>query len=369
MDREAAPGAIGLPRRLYRPTGYGLRVLAAWEARRARWRVRQSYGTPDDPRVRAPSRCRSHLQPKTLERVVEPAIADLQREYAGCNRARRFRRVPILAAGYLAILEVMLMCALETTPATDNERKLLARTLAWSCLMVVCASALLIVPPFLGFSPAFRKWYAVLTVAPQAVPLAIPIGLAFGVAFGLSSRLTRSAAKMVLLGALSASLLSFVILAWAMPAGNRAFNEFSLRELKFLGFEGQTDKRLRGDSEMTLPELRAESVRWSAQGEPNLARQFAFRFHFRFALAVAALALVSVVLASPIDHRAARGVFAFAACLAYWALMYMGELAYRKGYAAPPLAAWLPNLAFIAVAVVFASSRASRLRGSWNTAT
>jgi DNA-binding PadR family transcriptional regulator len=25
-----APGAIGLPRRLYRPTGYALRVLAAW---------------------------------------------------------------------------------------------------------------------------------------------------------------------------------------------------------------------------------------------------------------------------------------------------------------------------------------------------
>jgi PadR family transcriptional regulator PadR len=26
------PGAIGLPRRLYRPTPYGLRVLEAWEA-------------------------------------------------------------------------------------------------------------------------------------------------------------------------------------------------------------------------------------------------------------------------------------------------------------------------------------------------
>lgn len=25
------PGAIGLPRRLYRPTAYGLRVLKAWE--------------------------------------------------------------------------------------------------------------------------------------------------------------------------------------------------------------------------------------------------------------------------------------------------------------------------------------------------
>ena len=27
-----SPGAIGLPRRLYRPTGYGLRVLQAWAA-------------------------------------------------------------------------------------------------------------------------------------------------------------------------------------------------------------------------------------------------------------------------------------------------------------------------------------------------
>jgi DNA-binding PadR family transcriptional regulator len=26
------PGAIGLPRRLYRPTAYGARVLAAWES-------------------------------------------------------------------------------------------------------------------------------------------------------------------------------------------------------------------------------------------------------------------------------------------------------------------------------------------------
>lgn len=30
-EQEAAvPGAIGLPRRLYRPTGFGQRVLAAW---------------------------------------------------------------------------------------------------------------------------------------------------------------------------------------------------------------------------------------------------------------------------------------------------------------------------------------------------
>lgn len=29
---KQAPGAIGLPRRLYRPTAYGLRVVEAWAA-------------------------------------------------------------------------------------------------------------------------------------------------------------------------------------------------------------------------------------------------------------------------------------------------------------------------------------------------
>ena len=37
---KQAPGAIGLPRRLYKPTVYGLRVLAAWEAAARAMRAR-----------------------------------------------------------------------------------------------------------------------------------------------------------------------------------------------------------------------------------------------------------------------------------------------------------------------------------------
>ena len=37
---KQAPGAIGLPRRLYKPTAYGLRVLAAWEAAARAMRAR-----------------------------------------------------------------------------------------------------------------------------------------------------------------------------------------------------------------------------------------------------------------------------------------------------------------------------------------
>jgi DNA-binding PadR family transcriptional regulator len=34
-QEEMPPGAIGLPRRLYRPTGYALRLLTAWRAAEA----------------------------------------------------------------------------------------------------------------------------------------------------------------------------------------------------------------------------------------------------------------------------------------------------------------------------------------------
>ncbi len=36
-QEERAPGAIGLPRRLYRPTALGLRVCEAWELARRRF--------------------------------------------------------------------------------------------------------------------------------------------------------------------------------------------------------------------------------------------------------------------------------------------------------------------------------------------
>ena len=93
---------------------------------RARWRVHRNCGTPDDARPHAPSPGRSHLQRETLERVVEPAIADLQKEYAQprTSTAVTFSRT---GSGYVAILKVIAMCALNvslprtTTGARSSE--------------------------------------------------------------------------------------------------------------------------------------------------------------------------------------------------------------------------------------------------------
>jgi lipopolysaccharide export system permease LptF/LptG-like protein len=298
----------------------------------------------------------------TVERVVEPAIADLQKEYAGADRASS--RVRALLTGYIAILKVMAICA-ASVPSIQDERCALWRTLAWSVGWIVAISALLTLPPLVTHS--MQRWDAAMAVVPQALPLAIPMGIAFGIAFGLSARPATNITRLTLLGGVAASALSFVVLAWAMPAANQAFREITFRELTAKGYQDDSGLQ-KGHNEMTLSELRREEASFAADGEPRQARQFAFAFHLRFALAVGTLALASLLLATPFNHRGLRGLIAFAACFLYLLLLYTGEALAVSGKALPPVAAaWLPNLALVASAIVIASSRSSRLRGSFTS--
>ena len=68
---------------------------------------------------------------KMLEHVVEPAIADLQKEYRSGSARHSFRRAWILLAGYCAILKVIAICGLSVSIETDEERRTLESTLVW----------------------------------------------------------------------------------------------------------------------------------------------------------------------------------------------------------------------------------------------
>jgi hypothetical protein len=299
----------------------------------------------------------------TLERVVEPAIADLQKEYASADRASR--RAWVLVAGYFAVLKVIGVCALSVSGTTHDERRALSRTLAWSVGWISGVCALLMLPPLLNFDLTPYDWYAALTLVPQAVPLAIPIGIAFGMACGLSARPTMNLAKAMVIGAVAASALSFGVLAFALPAANQAFREITIRELSAQGYDLASSGLEKGPNEMTLTELRREEASFVAAGQTRLPRKYGFAFHLRFALAAATLALVSILLAAPITHRGVRLLIAFGACFGYWALLHAGEaLAVPRTALPPAAAAWMPNVVFIAFALVVASSRSSRLRGS-----
>ena len=295
---------------------------------------------------------------KTLERSVEPAIADLQQEYAGAGGVAG--RVWILLTGYFAILKVIAICVGSVSVETDEERRTLVRTLESCAVMVALILVMLMVPPLIQYSS--MGWRVATTLVPQAMALAVPIGIAFGLAFGLSPRPTMNLAKATLGGALVASAFSFVILAWGVPAAGDAFREITFRELRASGYQSPVTLQ-KGYNEMTLSELRSQAAHSAADGEPRRARQIVSSFHFRFSFAAATLALVSVLLAAPLNHRGLRGLLAFAACFVYWVLMFVGELGNRAGYLTPPLGAWLPNLVLLLSAIVIACSRRSRLRG------
>ena len=83
-------GAIGLPRRLYRPTGLAMRVLAAWKAAEADLRQRrESAGGVMALTTRALAFVSRWFDEATVRRTFEPLIADWQREWQDAPPARR----------------------------------------------------------------------------------------------------------------------------------------------------------------------------------------------------------------------------------------------------------------------------------------
>ena len=296
---------------------------------------------------------------RSLERIVEPAIADLQKEYAN---AAANRAAWVLLRGYVAVFRVVAICALDVSDTSNDDRHAVIRTLGWALSFTIVIAILLIIPPLLDHPGAMKGWYAAMTVVPQALPLAIPIGLAFAIAFGLSARVTMSSAKVMLLAAFAASLLSFATLAWALPAGNQAWQEMTFKALRARGYDGPVSLQ-KGLSEMTFAELRRDTEDAVSLGDSRRARRLAWAFHLRFAIAASTLALAGFLLAAPIDRHLFRVLLAFSVCVSYWVLMFTGELALRRHYLPPMAGAWLPNIVFASLALLAASSRAGSSRG------
>jgi lipopolysaccharide export LptBFGC system permease protein LptF len=296
---------------------------------------------------------------KTLERVVEPAIADLQREYAdGTGDRSALARLWALRGGYIAVLEVIFMCAVDLLPVTREDRKALIRTVSWAAGGVVSALAGLIV---LGLAQIAYVGLSFLThvgyVIPQALPLALPIGLTFGIAFGLNgvvvSHRTR---KVVLLAALVASAAAFGTIGWVMPQANESYRQ-ALDHAR-----SGRDVWAKGPDEMTFGELRQLSSHARDSGHLEMARSVDWHYHVRPALSLASVVLALFALVLSAWHAGALRAVAMAACAMYFLLLFVGHMLTFDGL--PPIAgAWLPNVLF-AVATYFMWSRPSSVQSS-----
>jgi hypothetical protein len=288
---------------------------------------------------------------ETLERVIEPAIADLQKEHRDAALEPRLRRARVLAAGYVAIWKVLAISGCQTFGVCPAERQQLRRTFAISAGAVVATTPLVLIPPLVGVWQLIELEDLMLLV-PQAVPLAVPIGAAVGLAFGMPGPLRRAACLRLVLAAVVCSAAMLAMMNWVMPMTNQSFRQ---NVFTAMGNEGLV---MRGFNEMTLRELARES-RAAGLQNANRAREAGWYHHTRWSLSLATLAIAALTLsARRRAGSAAKTLFALTPFV-YGLVMFAGERLVMGGIAPPYIGAWLPTVVFGAATVIVLLRRRS----------
>ena len=153
-------------------------------------------------------------------------------------------------------------------------------------------------------------------------------------------------------------MVSFGTISWIMPAADQAFVK---------KWRGRPSDRSRAEGyRRTDPlELHREMRVAAAQGAHEHRAAFRVDLSRTFGIVLCEPCARCSFLVTFSNGSILRGVFAFLVCLRYRALLYTGEFLGMHERAIPAfVAAWLPNIVFVSAAVLIASSRRSRLRGS-----
>jgi hypothetical protein len=307
---------------------------------------------------------------QTMERLVDPTLADLQAEYEDAvSGNRRWESRWVLVLGHLAVIQVLAvhggMRAMGILlHSTSEDRRTLIRTLGASAVIMIVGTLVLVIP-FLTFVSRSRPDSAefALYLIPQALPLSIPVGLTFGILWGLgrlsASRRTRT---IVLLLAFGASLASFTMLAWVAPISNQAFR---------ISMMGRPLSE--GDNELTIGELRQRLDAGTRQ-LPAVAAltdppSLALNYHARWALGSAPFVLAVFAVAFTSRRRWGRMMpflVGGLTILVYYVIMYSARALGQDRTISPFAAAWGPNTAFLmlslAITTFVADERDSGLR-------
>ena len=287
---------------------------------------------------------------QTMDRFIEPVLADIKLEHDEAMRLGRvWRGRWVRLAGYVALVKVLawhgISVLLDWTP---DDLQALFRTVAVAALITGVLTLLLAVP-VLANSPA-RSGVPYLApfmyLIPQGLPLAIPMGLVLGIICGTAARAQpgRSLNVIVLL-TIVGTTAAFLDLAWLVPGANQAYR------LSTWGPDA-----LRGANELTFGELRA--LLWGVGSQElngtlvaHLDRQaLMFLYYTRWALSCATLVFALFAFSMP-QGRLLRASAASAGFLGYYELMYGGRQLVFDGMLPAYAAAWLPNVALLALAI------------------
>jgi lipopolysaccharide export system permease LptF/LptG-like protein len=298
---------------------------------------------------------------ETMERLIDPALADLQHEFEKASgRGRTWQKRIALLRGYVAFWKLLTLYVprlwLKRTvrELVLAERFAIVRALFAAALTMTLVSAVLIAAPVQYRRDGLTPWLLVLLL-PQAFPFSLPLGLLVGVISALRGRtVTSHVRRLVVMLGLTASLASVATIVWVVPEANQAYRTIIARRVV-----------LRGLAETPPLELRGHALALRNEGRRNEAGQLLVAYHARWALAGAALvfAVFGLGIASLRPGRIATATIAGATLVLYVSYFdRLGEVRSslfsdeRLSFAV----VWLPNVLLMLTSVAFLSARQDR---------
>jgi Lipopolysaccharide export system permease LptF/LptG len=309
---------------------------------------------------------------RTMERVIDPLLADLQMEYADANRRGRvWKRRWTLIAGHVVFLKTVALCEAEDVmtlfdgwPADDVVA--LKRTLSVSIVAVMVTTVVLEMPPLWNFPFAMSNPKTILYLLPQALVLALPMGFTVGLFYSMRGRIVSFRSRVaVMAGATILSLASLAMLAWVVPLANQEFRQVVFGHVS----ENDGAVLMKGVNELTLGELSERIgayrgtgvVRRDGQVLDSDPRELAYSYHQRWALSCASviLAMFALSMTQRMVTGWVVGLGALGTLLIYYVLLWSGRAGVLQHSLPAFVGAWLPNALFaiVCVAVMAATSR------------
>ncbi len=280
-------------------------------------------------------------RPQTVERLVDPIVADLRAEYDALGDDA-WRRRRMLVAAYAGFWKAMILHAASSVVQQPPERARLRRAIGLSVLMLALLTTALTLPSLLDGYPRGGDWVyrsmLVVLLIPQALPLSIPAAMCIGIFYVMrASQATRRDLNGVIAIALVASAVVWAVIEWGLPGANQAFRELVHAQL--------TGRRVH--LEPGLSELG-----FTALGQRTDAAAVR-HYHLLLALSFAPIPLGVFALSVAPRIRGALPAAALAVTVPffYYSALGVSDWYLTHGVAIAILAAWAPNALFLTAAL------------------
>jgi hypothetical protein len=303
---------------------------------------------------------------RTRRRLIDPAVADLQSEFAAARRSgSTWRTWWTLGAGYVSIAKVLTIAVcgdLRTEASTwqPEERAGARRGLLVALLTTTLVTGVLVANFVNGMVPI--GWTSMALLVPSMLTVSLPLGIALGAAWSFhgARRPRRLAAANVATAALC-SMAMFANVVWVIPDANQTFREHALAHAQ--GRDGIVAVP-RGLHELTMPALRARIEEELTAGRPHRARVAEVVYYQRFSVGLGTLPMIGVIVALAFRREWGRGRLT-AAALGTFGVYYGTFVASRsisEALAVAPIVTVWAGPALIAGTALLLTSSRSRVR-------